>query len=104
LTLTFVIVGACVACNAPDDDSTAQPTRSPAPAIRKALAQADPGDEVYLPAGVFDLDSADPDRDEVNIPLFSGVRLRDAGPGRTVLVTSVDDDDDSAVVSGRGRA
>lgn len=75
-------------------------TGDDAPAIRRALAAAQPGDEVYLPAGVFDLDSGDPDDPEANLVLSSGVQLRGAGPGRTVLVSDFDGDDDSAVIRG----
>lgn len=75
-------------------------TGDDAVAVRKALEHAREGDEVSFPAGVFDLDSPDPDQDEVNVELVSGVQLRGAGPGRTLLVSDFDGEDDSAVLRG----
>ena len=77
-------------------------TGDDAPAVRRALDRARAGDEVRLPAGVFDLDSADPAQRDVNLQLVSGVRLRGSGPGRTILVSDFDGEDDSAVLRGRG--
>lgn len=70
--------------------------------IRRAIAEADPGDEVVLPAGVFDLRSTDADDPAVNVVLRSGVAVRGAGVGRTVLLSYLDDVDDSAVLRGAG--
>ncbi|MBC2935158.1 nitrous oxide reductase family maturation protein NosD [Nocardioides sp. zg-1228] len=77
-------------------------TGDDAPAIREALATAGAGDEVVLPAGVYDLRSTDPDDAEANLLLPDGVRLRGAGQGATVLRTSLDGEDDSAVVRAMG--
>ena len=77
-------------------------TGDDAPAIREALDAAEAGDEVVLPAGVYDLRSADPDDEDANLLLADGVRLRGAGRGATVLRTSFDGEDDSAVVRGAG--
>ena len=60
------------------------------------------GDEVVLPTGVYDLRSADPDEDDANLLLADGVLLRGAGSDATVLRSSFDGDDDSAVVRGAG--
>ncbi|MBM9461635.1 right-handed parallel beta-helix repeat-containing protein [Nocardioides sp. zg-536] len=77
-------------------------TGDDAPAIRQALAVAKAGDEVVLPAGVYDLRSADPDDEDANLVLADGVLLRGAGSDATVLRSSFDGDDDSAVVRGAG--
>jgi hypothetical protein len=76
-------------------------TGDDAPAIRRALEQARPADVVHLPAGVYDLDSADPEDSHANLELASGVQLRGAGPGRTVLVSDFDGEDDTAVLRGQ---
>lgn len=73
-----------------------------AAAVRDALAAARVGDEVVLPAGTYDLRSTDPGDDTANVVLRSGVDLRGAGPGETVLITSFDGEDDSRVVRGSG--
>lgn len=77
-------------------------TGDDAPAIREALAAAEAGDEVVVPAGVYDLRSTHPDDEEANLLLADGVQLRGAGRGATVLRTSFDGEDDSAVVRGAG--
>lgn len=59
-----------------------------AAAIRAAIDAAQPGDEVYLPAGTYDLlstESADP---TTNIALRTGVHLRGAGSA-TVLKSAL---------------
>ncbi|MBU8880956.1 right-handed parallel beta-helix repeat-containing protein [Bacillus sp. FJAT-29790] len=73
-----------------------------APAIRAALDAAKPGDEVVLPAGTYDLRSTDPADESANIVLRSGVNLRGEGQERTVLLTSLDGEDDSRVIRGSG--
>ncbi|WP_217642427.1 nitrous oxide reductase family maturation protein NosD [Bacillus sp. OK048] len=73
-----------------------------AAAIRKALDAAKPGDEVMLPAGTYDLRSTDPTDESANIVLRSGVDLRGEGQERTVLLTSLDGEDDSRVIRGSG--
>ncbi|MHC0037676.1 right-handed parallel beta-helix repeat-containing protein [Pseudoneobacillus sp. C159] len=73
-----------------------------AAAIRKALDMAKPGDEVVLPAGTYDLRSTDPADKTANIVLRSGVDLRGEGQERTVLLTSLDGEDDSRVIRGSG--
>lgn len=79
-------------------------TGDDAAAIRKALASAEPGDAVLLPPGTFDLESVDEEAQESGEPahlvLRSGVQLRGAGAGRTILRSALDGDDDSAVVLG----
>lgn len=82
------------------------PTRPPAPvddavALRRAMAAADPGDVVLLPPGVYDLESADPGEPTTHLALRSGVDLRGTGRDSTVLRSSFDGDDDSAVLLGR---
>ncbi|MFJ7973213.1 right-handed parallel beta-helix repeat-containing protein [Psychrobacillus sp. NPDC096389] len=79
----------------PDSDDDAA-------AIRAALDAAKPGDEVLLPAGTYDLRSTDPDDESTNIVLHSGVDLRGVGQERTVLLTSLDGEDDSRVIRGSG--
>ena len=81
----------------PDPDSP-----DDAAAIRDALDAAEPGDEVLLPAGTYDLRSTDPDDKSANIVLRSGVDLRGEGQERTVLLTSFDGEDDSRVIRGSG--
>lgn len=73
-----------------------------AAAIRGALAAAKKGDEIVLPAGTYDLRSVDPEDRSANIVLRSGVDLRGAGAGQTILVTSFDGEDDSRVIRGAG--
>lgn len=73
-----------------------------AAAIRAALAAAEPGDEVLLPAGTYDLRSTDPDDDTANIVLRSGIDLRGEGQERTVLLTSFDGEENSRVIRGSG--
>ena len=81
----------------PDPDS-----HDDAAAIRAALDAAEPGDEVVLPAGTYDLRSTDPADESANIVLRSGVDLRGEGQERTVLLTSLDGEDDSRVIRGSG--
>jgi hypothetical protein len=73
-----------------------------AEAVRAAVEAAGPGDQVTLPAGVYDLRSTDPDDDTANVVLPSGVRLRGAGADETVLRTWFDGQDDSAVLRASG--
>ncbi|MDR4888359.1 right-handed parallel beta-helix repeat-containing protein [Fredinandcohnia sp. QZ13] len=73
-----------------------------AAAIRKAIDAAEPGDEVVLPAGTYDLRSTDPADKTANIVLRSGVDLRGDGQERTVLLTSLNGEDDSRVIRGSG--
>jgi hypothetical protein len=73
-----------------------------AEAIRAALAAAEPGDEVVLPAGTFDLRSTDPGDPSTNLVLRSGIDLRGAGRDRTVLVTSLEGEKNSRVLRGAG--
>ncbi|WP_428910615.1 right-handed parallel beta-helix repeat-containing protein [Niallia sp. Krafla_26] len=81
----------------PDPDS-----HDDAPAIRKALDAAEPGDEVVMPAGTYDLRSIDPADGSTNIVLRSGVDLRGEGQEKTVLLTSLDGEDNSRVIRGSG--
>lgn len=86
-------------------DFGADPNPGPhddAAAIRAALDAAEPGDEIVLPAGTYDLRSTDPADSSANIVLRSGVNLRGAGQERTVLLTSFDGEDDSRVIRGSG--
>ncbi|WP_066296199.1 right-handed parallel beta-helix repeat-containing protein [Bacillus sp. FJAT-29937] len=73
-----------------------------AAAIRAALDEAKPGDEVWLPAGTYDLRSTDPADKSANIVLRSGVNLRGEGRERTVLLTSFDGEHGSRVIRGSG--
>ncbi|MFA9432633.1 DNRLRE domain-containing protein [Egicoccus sp. AB-alg2] len=64
-----------------------------APALRAAIEAAEPGDEVVLPAGTYDLVSTMPSDRSSNVALRSGVSLRGAGPEATILrshLSSVD--------------
>ncbi|MGX2957856.1 right-handed parallel beta-helix repeat-containing protein [Peribacillus sp. JNUCC 23] len=81
----------------PDRDSD-----DDAAAIRAALDAAVPGDEVLLPAGTYDLRSTDPADESANIVLHSGVDLRGEGQESTVLLTSLDGENDSRVIRGSG--
>ncbi|WP_181312977.1 right-handed parallel beta-helix repeat-containing protein [Nocardioides campestrisoli] len=120
LTLLVITLSACTGGGPAPSRSTPEPpagvaydvtelgadpepgTGDDAPAIREALAAAEAGDEVVLPAGVYDLHSAHPDDEDANLLLADGVRLRGAGDDATVLRTSFDGEDDSAVVRGLG--
>lgn len=76
-----------------------------APAINAAIAAAEPGDEVYLPAGVYNLNSAVSSDASSNIALRSGINLRGAGQHETVLRSSFTAADASGkVVRGYGVA
>ena len=81
----------------PDPDSP-----DDADAIRAALDAAEPGDEVVLPTGTYDLRTTDPADESANIVLRSGVDLRGEGQENTVLVTSLDGEDNSRVIRGSG--
>ena len=81
----------------PDPDS-----KDDAAAIRAALNEAVPGDEVLLPAGTYDLRTTDPADESANIVLRSGVGLRGEGQESTVLLTSFDGEDDSRVIRASG--
>jgi large repetitive protein len=72
-----------------------------AAAIRVALSAAAPGDEVFVPAGVYDLVTVSEENDEANVSLRSGVNLRGASMGTTTLM-SHDDDEDATVILGAG--
>lgn len=91
-TLDVTQFGADPQRDSPDD----------AAAIRAALDAAEPGDEVLLPAGTYDLRSTDPADDSANIVLKSGVNLRGEGRERTILLTSFNGEDDSRVLYGLG--
>ncbi|WP_407319743.1 right-handed parallel beta-helix repeat-containing protein [Isoptericola halotolerans] len=58
-----------------------------AAAIRAALADAQPGDEVYLPEGTYDLQSTEAADPTTHVALRSGVDLRGDGDG-TVLTSA----------------
>jgi hypothetical protein len=60
-------------------------TGDDAAAIRAAIAAAEPGDEVYFPAGVYDLDTTEPVDPTTNVALRSAVHLRGDGPDVTFL-------------------
>jgi hypothetical protein len=70
-------------------------------AIRAAIAAAVAGDEVFLPAGVYDLLTPSAEDDHANVYLKSGVNLRGASIARTTLV-SHSDDEDGVVILGAG--
>jgi parallel beta-helix repeat protein len=59
------------------------------PAIQKAIAAAKPGDEVYLPNGVYNLRSTLPNDKSANIELKSGVNLRGESQEQTILISSI---------------
>jgi len=73
-----------------------------APGIRAAMDAAQGGDTVVLPEGTYDLRSSDPRDVSANVLLRSGVDLRGAGPGRTVLVSHFDGEPGSVVLLGKG--
>lgn len=73
-------------------------TGDDAAAIRAAIAAADPGDEVVLPAGVYDLDSTEPADPTTNVALRSGVHLRGAGAGVTILRSALTPDTPSGKI------
>ncbi|NQX59262.1 S-layer homology domain-containing protein [Paenibacillus qinlingensis] len=65
-------------------------------AIQNAINAASPGDEVYLPNGVYNLITS-PDG-FVNLKLKSGVNLRGQSEEETILKSSIDDIKNSSVV------
>jgi hypothetical protein len=65
-------------------------------AIQNAINAASPGDEVYLPNGVYNLITS-PDG-FVNLKLKSGVNLRGESEVGTILKSSIDDIKNSSVV------
>lgn len=65
-------------------------------AIQNAINAASPGDEVYLPNGVYNLITS-PDG-FVNLKLKSGVNLRGESEAGTILKSSIDDIKNSSVV------
>lgn len=69
-----------------------------AAAIRSALGAAEPGDEVYLPSGVYDLASTVPVDPTTNLPLKSGVHVRGDGAGETVLRSELTEETGSGKV------
>lgn len=75
-----------------------------AAAIRAALSDAEPGDEVHLPSGTYDLVSTDPDDRRTHLSLVDGVHLRGDGAGRTILRSHAgangSDGGDSSVIRG----
>lgn len=56
-------------------------------AIQAAINSAEPGDEVYLPSGVYNLNSTLDTL--VNLKLKSGVNLRGEDQSTTILKTSL---------------
>ncbi|CAN7702549.1 cadherin-like beta sandwich domain-containing protein [Paenibacillus sp. LjRoot153] len=85
-TLNVTSYGADPADNANDDRV----------AIQNAINAASPGDEVYLPNGVYNLITS-PDG-FVNLKLKSGVNLRGESESGTILKSSIDDIKNSSVV------
>lgn len=74
-----------------------------AAAIRAALESAEAGDEVYLPAGVYDLVTTVPVDPTTSIPLRSGVHLRGDGTDETILRSSLSEETGSGkVIRGYG--
>ncbi|HEY8471131.1 MAG TPA: right-handed parallel beta-helix repeat-containing protein [Natronosporangium sp.] len=73
-----------------------------APAINAAIAAAQRGDEVYLPAGVYNLNSGVAADVSSNIALRSGINLRGAGQDRTILRSAFTEADAGKVVRGYG--
>ncbi|WNR43646.1 cadherin-like beta sandwich domain-containing protein [Paenibacillus roseipurpureus] len=65
-------------------------------AIQNAINAASPGDEVYLPNGMYNLITS-PDG-FVNLKLKSGVNLRGESEAGTILKSSIDDIKNSSVV------
>lgn len=74
-----------------------------AAAVRDAIATAEPGDEVFLPAGTYDLDTSVAADPTSNIALRSGIHLRGAGAGETVLRSALTPETPSGkVIRGMG--
>jgi hypothetical protein len=92
-TLDVTEFGAEVADGAHDDT----------PAINAAIGAAEPGDEVFLPAGVYNLHSGVASDASSNIALRSGINLRGAGQEETILRSSFTrSDGNGKVVRGYG--
>ncbi len=72
-----------------------------AAAVRAAVAAAEPGDTVLLPAGTYDLRSADPSDATTNVRLRTDIDLLGAGSTKTVLRSAFDGEDDTAVLRGK---
>lgn len=69
-----------------------------AAAIRSALADAEPGDTVVLPAGTYDLITTEPGDPTTNVGLRTGVRLVGAGREATILRSHLTRDTNSGKV------
>lgn len=67
-------------------------------AIRAAIADAAPGDTVLLPAGQYDLMSAETGDPTTHVGLRSGIRITGAGKDATVLVSHLTADTGSGKV------
>jgi parallel beta-helix repeat protein len=75
------------------------------PAVNAAISAAEPGDEVYLPAGVYNLVSGMASDPSSNVALRSGINLRGAGQDDTVLRSSFTENDaNGKVIRGFGVA
>ncbi|MGG1514270.1 S-layer homology domain-containing protein [Paenibacillus oryzisoli] len=86
MTIDATAYGADPADNGQDDRA----------AIQQAIDSASPGDEVYLPNGVYNLMST-PDG-FTNIKLKTGVNLRGENEAGTIIRSSIDDIKNSAVI------
>ncbi|PSL03149.1 parallel beta helix pectate lyase-like protein [Haloactinopolyspora alba] len=78
-------------------------TGDDAAAIRAAISAAEPGDEVFLPPGIYDLDTTVPADPTTNIALRSGIHLRGAGTDDTILRSALTPETSSGkVIRGMG--
>lgn len=82
-TLNVLDFGADPTANAADDR----------PAIQKAIDSANPGDEVYLPNGVYNLHSGSETDRVSHLTLKSGVNLRGQSQAGAILVSNFNPED-----------
>ncbi|GAA4722485.1 hypothetical protein GCM10023216_09640 [Isoptericola chiayiensis] len=77
-------------------------TGDDAAAIRAALDAAQPGDEVYLPAGTYDLLTTEPADPTTNVALRSGIDLRGDGAGSVLESALTPETQSGKVLRGYG--
>ncbi|MBD2844392.1 right-handed parallel beta-helix repeat-containing protein [Paenibacillus sp. IB182496] len=69
--------------------------------IRQAIADAQPGDEIFFPEGTYNLNTAHPNDAKTHLLMKSGVYLRGESQVGVVLKSNFDNVANSAVIRGR---
>ncbi|UQZ82632.1 Amylopullulanase precursor [Paenibacillus konkukensis] len=73
------------------------------PAIQRAIDEAQPGDELYFPNGVYNLKTAAPGDANSNLVLKSGVNLRGESQEGTILISDFDNRAGSSLTGSNSR-